>query len=310
MFTGVAVSITALVDNPVGRLIEDRILQGGVDTSLITWRPFDGLGRQGRNGINFTERGFGVRAAIGMSDRSNSAASAPAACEIDWDGLSADRGVRWLHTGGIYAALSEAAAATAATAMQAARQHSTIVSYDLNHRASLWEQFGGRQRAQKVNRQLVQHADVVFGNEEDFDAALGFKVAGVDGNYTHLPAEAFRTMIIAAAAEFPNWAVVATTPRVAHTATTNDWGAIVWARGEFAEARHHARLQILDRVGDGDSFASGVIYALLASLDEHAAAEYGAAHGALAMTTPGDTSTATLKEVTALVQGRAARIIR
>ncbi len=301
--------VTALVDNPVGRLIEDLILQGGVDTSLITWRPFDGLGRSARNGLNFTERGYGVRAAVGVSDRANSAASALSAEEIDWDGLFGERGVRWLHTGGIYAALSEAAADNAAAAMSSARRHGTVVSYDLNYRASLWEQFGGRTRAQEVNRELVRRADVVFGNEEDFAAALGLEIPGVDED-RQLPTQAFRTMISQAAREFPHWSVVATSLRVAHTASVNDWGAIVWAGDEFVEARHRVGLQILDRVGGGDSFASGVVYALLDGLDTQAAAEYGAAHGALAMTTPGDTSMATLHDVRALAQGRAARIIR
>jgi 2-dehydro-3-deoxygluconokinase len=301
--------VTALVDNPVGRLVEDLILQGGVDPALIQWLPFDGLGRTARNGLNFTERGYGVRA-VGVSDRANSAASHLSPTDIDWDDLFGAKGVRWLHTGGIYAALSDTAAQTAATAIGAAKRHGTVVSYDLNYRPSLWNQFGGSQRAHEVNRELVRHVDIVLGNEEDFTTALGFDVSDIGADYQHLPTASFRQMIDAATREFPNWSAVATTLRTVRTATLNDWGALLWVGGQYFEARHRPSLQILDRVGGGDSFASGLTYALLAGLDPQTAVDYGAAHGALAMTTPGDTSMARIADVEALARGGSSRIDR
>jgi len=301
---------TALVDNPVGRLIEDLIRQGGVDPGLIRWLPFDGLGHGVRNGINFTERGFGVRGALGVSDRANSAASQLGPGDLDWAELFGTSGVRWLHTGGIYAALSDSAVETAAAAIAAARGHGTVVSYDLNYRASLWRQFGGVTRAREVNRRLVSDVDVVIGNEEDFAAALGFEIPGVGSDYDDVSPAGFREMITDASAQFPSWSAVAATLRTARTASFNDWGAILWIGGEFYEATHRPALQILDRIGGGDSFASGLIYALLEGLDPQTAVEYGAAHGALAMTTPGDTSMASLREVDALARGAGARIKR
>jgi len=302
--------VTALVDNPVGRLVEDLILQGGVDPSLIQWLPFDGVGCSARNGLNFTERGFGVRAAVGMSDRANSAASQLGPTDVDWDELFGTIGVRWLHTGGIYAALSDIAVGSAAAAISAAKRHGTVVSYDLNYRPSLWRHFGGTARAREVNRHLVRDADVVIGNEEDFAAALGFEMPDVSSNYLDLPTSSFRAMIDEATGQFPNWSAVATTLRTARTASVNDWSAILWTGGTFFEAVHRPALEILDRVGGGDGFASGLIYALLEGLDPQTALDYGAAHGALAMTTPGDTSMATLSEVDALARGGSARIQR
>jgi 2-dehydro-3-deoxygluconokinase len=302
--------ITALVDNPVGRLIEDLILQGGVDPALIQWMPFDGLGRAARNGLNFTERGYGVRAAVGVSDRANSAASHLSPTDVNWDDLFGDKGVRWLHTGGIYAALSDTAVQTAAAAIAAAKRHGTVVSYDLNYRPSLWNQFGGSARAREVNRELVQHVDVVLGNEEDFAAALGFDIPDVGADFNNLSTASYRQMIDAATREFANWSAVATTLRTARTATFNDWGALLWVGGQYFQARPRPSLQILDRVGGGDSFASGLIYALLAGLDPQTAVDYGAAHGALAMTTPGDTSMARIADVEALARGGSNRIDR
>ncbi|SDS75900.1 2-dehydro-3-deoxygluconokinase [Paraoerskovia marina] len=302
--------VTALADNEIGRLVEDFMLTGGLDTSHVRWVPYDGIGREVRNGLNFTERGFGVRGAVGVSDRGNTAVAQMRPDDVDWDALFA-RGVRWFHTGGIFAALSENAADVAEAAMSAARKHGTIVSYDLNYRPSLWQGIGGVERAQDVNRRLAQYVDVMIGNEEDFTASLGFEVEGVDESLTDLDTGAFRSMIGRAAEAFPNFQVIATTLRGVHTATVNDWGAIAWSRTQgFAEATHRPRLEILDRVGGGDSFASGLAYGLmeLGSIGE--AVEYGAAHGALAMTTPGDTSTATLAEVAKLAGGGSARVQR
>jgi len=301
---------TAFADNDIGRLLEDFILQGGVDTELIRWVPYDGVGRTVRNGLNFTERGFGVRGAVGIPDRGHSAASQLKPGDFDWDRIFGETGARWLHTGGIFAALSDSTPALVVEAVQAARKHGVIVSYDLNYRPSLWKGIGGQKRAQEVNREIARHVDVMIGNEEDFTACLGFEVEGADEALTRIEVAAFKRMIQKAIAAYPNFKVTATTLRAVKSATRNDWGAICWAGGQFYEAPNRVDLEILDRVGGGDSFASGLIYGFLKFNDPQKAVEYGAAHGALAMTTPGDTSMASLKEVEALVEGGSARVQR
>jgi 2-dehydro-3-deoxygluconokinase len=301
--------VTALVDNPVGRLIEDLMLQGGCDLSWVRWVADDGVGRRARNGLNFTERGFGVRAALGCSDRGHTAVSQMKPGEVDWERLFSS-GVRWFHTGGIFAALGETTPAVAREAMEAARRHGAVVSYDLNYRPSLWKGIGGPEKARAVNRELVSLVDVLFGNEEDFSVALGFEVEGVDEHHAALPKESFQNMIERVRSGFPGLHVVATTLRVAHTATRNDWGALAWCDGAFHEATARPDLEILDRVGGGDSFASGLIYGFLAGRGPAWAVECGAAHGALAMTTPGDTSMATLSDVERVMKGGTARVTR
>ncbi|MBI3414996.1 MAG: sugar kinase [Verrucomicrobia bacterium] len=301
---------TAFADNDVGRLIEDFILQGGVDTQFIKWRPYDGIGRTVRNGLNFTERGFGIRGAVGIPDRGLTAASQLKAGDFDWEDIFGKQGVRWLHTGGIFAALSDTTPELVIEAVQAAKKHGTIVSYDLNYRPSLWKSIGGQKRAQEVNRKIAQYVDVMIGNEEDFTACLGFEVEGVDENISHINVTAFKKMIEKAVKEFPNFKATATTLRAVKSATINDWSAIAWAGGNFYQATDREDLEILDRVGGGDSFASGFIYGLMTFGDPQKAVDYGAAHGALAMTTPGDTSMASLKEVEALVKGAGARVQR
>ena len=302
--------VTAFVDNPVGRLIEDLIYQGGVDQSFVRWVPDDGVGRISRNGLNFTERGFGVRAALGCSDRGHTAASQMKRGDVDWDALFGRDGARWLHTGGIFAALSEQSAAVAKEAMAAARRHGTVVSYDLNYRASLWKSIGGQKRAREVNRDLAPLVDVMLGNEEDFTAALGFEVPGQGEDLSALDPTQFGRMIGQAVATFPNFSVVATTLRNAKTATLNDWGAVCWYDGQLYEAQRREDLEILDRVGGGDSFASGLVYGFLADKGPQYAVECGAAHGALAMTTPGDTTMVTLPEVERVMKGGGARVSR
>jgi len=306
LYTAVA---TAFVDNAVGRLLEDLISQGGVDQSLVKWVPFDGVGRAVRNGLNFTERGFGVRAALGCSDRGHSAAAQLKRGEIDWDTLFGEHGVRWFHTGGIFCALSESSREVAREAMEAARRHGTVVSYDLNYRESLWKSLGGQSQAQRVNRGLAPLVDVMLGNEEDFNAALGYRVPGLDESHSEFETSGFRTMILKAVQDFP-FSVVATTLRKATTATHNDWGAICYCDGKFFEAPNRENLEILDRVGGGDSFAAGLIYGFLSGKDPQWAVECGAAHGALAMTTPGDTSMVNLQEVLQVMKGKGARIAR
>jgi 2-dehydro-3-deoxygluconokinase len=302
--------VTALVDNPVGRLVQDLIYQGGVDQTHLKWVRDDGVGRTARNGLNFTERGFGVRAALGCSDRGHTAVSQLKPGDIDWETLFGKEGARWFHTGGIFAALSETTPLVAREAMEAARRHGTVVSYDLNYRPSLWKSIGGQKQAQAVNRQLAPLVDVMLGNEEDFTAALGFEVPGLDESLSALDPANFRRMIEKAVKDFPNFAVVATTLRTATTATLNDWGAVCYHEGQLHEAPTREALEIFDRVGGGDSFASGLIYGLMAGKGPRWAVECGAAHGALAMTTPGDTTMATLAEVERVMKGGSARVAR
>ncbi len=301
---------TALVDNEIGHLIEDFIMQGGVDTEFIKWREDDGIGRSVRNGLNFTERGFGIRGAVGNPDRGNSAASQLKPGDYDWDHIFGQLGARWFHTGGIFAALSESAAQITIEAVTAAKKHGTIVSYDLNYRPSLWKSIGGQVKAREVNREIAKYVDVMIGNEEDFTASLGFEVEGVDHNLSTIETEAFKRMIETAVKEYPNFKVAATTLRRVITASRNDWSAICWHDGAFYESRKYPELDILDRVGGGDSFASGLSFGFLSQNDPQAAVDYGAAHGALASTTPGDTSMATRQEVEKLMKGGGARVVR
>jgi 2-dehydro-3-deoxygluconokinase len=305
-----AAVVTALVDNPVGRLIQDLLHQGGVDQSHVRFVPDDGVGRTVRNGLNFTERGFGVRAAVGCSDRGHTAAAQMKPGEVDWDALFGREGSRWFHTGGIFAALSETTPLVAREAMAAAKKHGTLVSYDLNYRPSLWKSIGGKKRAQEVNRELAGYVDVMLGNEEDFTAALGFEVEGVDEELAALDPASFRRMIEKAVAAYPNFKAVATTLRQARTASINDWAAVLYSEGTLYQSRAYEGLEIWDRVGGGDSFASGLVYGILAGKGAQWAVECGAAHGALAMTTPGDTTMASLAEVERVMKGGTARVQR
>ena len=302
--------LTAFADNEVGKLMEDLILQGGVDTSLIKWMDTDGIGRICRNGLNFTERGFGVRGALGCSDRANTAVSKATAEDFDFEYVFGKLGVRWLHTGGIYAALSETSAQTIVEAIKTAKKYGTIVSYDLNYRPSMWSAIGGQAKAQEINKEIAGYVDVMIGNEEDFTACLGLEVEGNDENLKELNPDGYRKMINNAAHTYPNLKVVATTLRTVRSASINDWSAICWADGNIYKSSRYDALEIMDRVGGGDSFASGLIYGLMTTADPQKAVNYGAAHGALAMTTPGDTTMASLKEVENLMNGAGARVNR
>lgn len=305
-----AAVVTSIPDNEVGHLLEDLILQGGVDISHVKWVPYDGIGRSNRVGLNFTEMGFGVRAALGCSDRANSAASQLKSGDIDWEEIFGKEGVRWFHSGGIFAALSGTTSDVIIEAMECAKKHGTITSFDLNFRPSLWQSSGGTEKAKQVNRRIAPLVDVMIGNEEDFTAAFGYEVPGVDKELSKLDPQGFKQMIAKVVKDFPNFKGVATTLRNAKTASTNDWGAILWMDGEFHEAVRRPDLEIYDRVGGGDSFASGLIYGLMTGKDPGVAVNYGAAHGALAMTTPGDTTMATLKEVEKVMKGGGARVAR
>ena len=302
--------VTSFADNEVGHLVEDFIMQGGVDTDFIKWVPYDGLGQTVRNGLNFTERGFGARGAKGVSDRGNTAVSQLKVGDIDWEYIFGTCGARWFHTGGIFAALSATTPDVVIEAMKVAKKYGTVISYDLNYRPSLWKSIGGHAKAQEVNHEIAQYVDVMIGNEEDFTACLGFEIEGNEENLTELDIAGYKGMIEKAVAKYPNFKAVATTLRTVKSATINSWGAICWADGVLNEAIHREDLEIFDRVGGGDSFASGLTYGFLEYNDAKKAVEYGAAHGALAMTTPGDTSMATLDEVEKIMGGGSARVDR
>src|ERR1039458_7703122 len=301
---------TALAENPVGRLVEDLMLQGGVDTSLVKWASFDGVGRTVRNGLNFTERGFGERAAAGCSDRGHTAISQVKPGDFDWDSIFGnENGSRWFHTGGIFAALSASTADVAVEAMDAARKYATPISYDLNFRDSLWKSIGGKAKAQKVNRAIVDKVDVLLGNEEDFSAMLGIAIKGVSDDFAELPIAGYEEMLREVASIYPNLKCIAGALRTAQTASRNAWGAIALFEDKIVHVPQRD-IDIFDRVGGGDSFASGLIYGLVAGKPIEWAVRCGVAHGALAMTTPGDTSMATLAEVERILKGGSARIAR
>lgn len=302
--------VTAFAENDIGRLVEDLILQGGVDTQFIQWKKYDGIGRTTRNGLNFTERGFGLRGAVGISDRGNTAVSQLTADSIDWDAIFS-KGVRWFHTGGIYAGLSETTPGVIEAAMKSAKKHGTKISYDLNYRPSLWSAIGGQAKAQEVNRKLAPYVDVMIGNEEDFTESLGFKVEGLSSNFNEIDHNAFGMMVQEVVKSYPNLEVIATTLRKVHTASINDWSAIVWSKDTgLLKSKLYEKIEVLDRVGSGDSFASGLIFGLLDGRSLRDSLELGVAHGGLAMTTPGDTTMASLAEVEKLAGGGGARVER
>jgi 2-dehydro-3-deoxygluconokinase len=301
---------TTFADNPVGRLVEDLILQGGVDTSLIRWIPFDGVGRNARNGMYFLERGFGVRAGLGCSDRGNTAISQVRPGDFDWLSIfGLTNGTRWFHTGGVYAALSEYAPTVSAEAMDAARASGAVVSYDMNYRESLWESFGGNERARQANTLLVGKSDVLFGGEHDFSERLGVDLSGIRTAPGPLPAAAQEEILHRVAAAWPNLKLIACAVRTAHSATLNDYGAVIISQDEVVHVPMR-RFEILDRVGGGDSFAAGIIYGMLAGKPLEWVLRCGVAHGALAMTTPGDSSMATLAEVERTMSGTSVQMSR
>jgi len=302
--------VTAFADNDVGYLLEDFILQGGVDTRFIKWQAFDGIGRSSRNGLNFTERGHGARGALGISDRAGTAASQLKPGDVDWEYIFGTLRVRWFHTGGIFAALSETTAAITLEACKAAQKHGTVVSYDLNYRPSLWKDIGGKAKAQEVNREIAKYVDVMIGNEEDFIACLGLSVEGADEHLSELDLDGYIKMVESASKAYPNFKAIGTTLRTVKTASINDWSAICWVDGKVYTGMNLEGLEILDRVGGGDSFASGLIYGFLSGSEPQTALNYGICHGALAMMTPGDTSMARLSEVEGLMKGAGARVQR
>ncbi len=302
--------LTALVDNEVGRLIESFVLRGGVDTEWILFREFDGIGRRERNGLNFTERGFGVRGALGVSDRGNTAASRLKPGDFDLERIFGSLKSRWFHTGGIFAALSDDTAALALEAMKTARRFGTIVSYDLNYRPSLWKSSGGIEKNRQLQREIVRHADVLIGNEEDYTACLGLDIEGNAAGLERLDKSGYEKMLRQAFDLLPDLKLAAVTLRTVKSASVNSWSAMAGSREEIRHSRDYGDLWIYDRIGGGDSFASGLIFGMLDGKDLDTALEYGAAHGALAMTTPGDLTLATRSEVLKLASGGNARVQR
>lgn len=298
--------VTALVDNPVGRLVEDLMLQGGVGLDHVQWHEFDGVGRKARNGIYFLERGFGVRGGLGMMDRGATPISQMQPGDVDWDAIFKSEGARWFHTGGVMAALSESATAVVREAMEAAKRNGVVVSFDCNYRPSLWKTRGGRAGSVAVNRELMPLVDVLFGHEGDLAATLG---EAAHGPVWHT-LESYAPMAERVVAEFPNLKVIASTVRKSVNANRNGWSAFGWMGGDAHEALKFDELEILDRVGGGDSFASGVIYGLLNGKDLKWSLDCGVAHGALAMTTAGDSSMATKAEVERLMSGGGAGTVR
>lgn len=298
--------VTALADNPVGRLVEDLMLQGGVDLSHLRWTSYDGVGRQTRNGIYFLERGFGQRAALGMMDRGHTATSQLRSGQVDWEALFGGEGVRWFHTGGVMCALSESSPEVALEAMRVAKSYGVVVSYDCNYRPSLWKDAGGRRAACEVNRRLMPYVDVLFGHEGDLASQRCDAFTGLPSH----DSASYREMARRILAEFPDVKVIATTMRKALTATRNDWRAFAYAFDEVHESIGFEELDILDRVGGGDAFAAGLICGLMEERGFPWALNCAVAHGALAMTTPGDSSMATRSDVERLMTGGAAGVQR
>jgi 2-dehydro-3-deoxygluconokinase len=305
-----AAVVTALVDNPIGRLLEGMMLEGGVDVSHLLWREDDGLGREARNGVYYLERGFGVRSALGCMDRGHTAVSQLQPGDVDWEMIFGDEGVRWFHTGGIFCALSESTAAVAAEAMKAARRHGTVVSFDCNYRPSLWKSRGGRQGAAAVNWALAPYVDVLFGHEGDLALELNEASAGPPWH----DAASFAAMAERVREAHPTLRVIAAPVREAMMANRNRWTGVASGGLGSEDCTCYEgpvrELEILDRVGGGDSFAAGVIYGLLGDKGMEWALQCGLAHGALAMTTPGDGSYATLAEVERLMDGGSAEVQR
>ncbi|GAA1189147.1 sugar kinase [Kitasatospora gansuensis] len=293
--------VTALADNAVGRLVEDLILQGGVDTSLIRWVPEEGIGRTARNGLNFVERGFGIRGALGVSDRAHTAVSQLCKGDVDWDTVFA-AGVRWFHTGGIFAGLSDTTVEVAEEAMAAARRHGVTVSYDPNYRSSLWAGRGGPERAREADLRIARHADVIVG-------ALG--MAGRHPGADRFGADEVPDALASVAGLLPDARVLATTLREVPSAGVNDWSSAAWsAETGYVTGPRMPGLHVLDRIGSGDGFAAGLIHGLLAGADLERALAYGTALGALTMTTPGDVAMASIEEVEALIAGASAVVRR
>lgn len=298
--------LSKLPDNPVGRIILNHARAVGMDVSGVVLEKHDGVGRKNRVGLNFTEVGTGVRPSVTLYDRGHSSASQMQPGDLDWRRIFAQDGCRWLHTGGIFTALSASCAATVKAALQAANEAGTVTSYDLNFRGKLWSS----QQAIATTKEIVPLVRVLIGNEEDFQKVLGFEVEGVDDTLQELPIAAYKRMVERVVKTYPNIQAVCTTLREVKSGLINNWGGILWHEGEFYEARWFQNLEIEDRVGGGDGFSSGIAYGFLTGMSPADIVNFGAAHGALLQSTRGDTSQVTLDEVLHVMRGGTARIQR
>ena len=292
--------VTALADNQIGRLAEDLIAQGGVDTSQIIWRETDGLSRSVRNGIYFMERGFGSRPPTGCSDRGNTAVSKLAPGDVDLEAIFDRHGTRWFHTGGIFSALSDTTAELAAEAMQAARKSGAVVSYDLNYRDSLWSSRGGRDAANDLNRRLLESADVVFG------------VENFSSGFAEYSSAQFEVAARGMTDRYPDLQIVATTLRDIHSASRHDLGGVCYSASErrVYEAPGAKNVDVLDRVGSGDAFAAGLIHGVLSAIGLDRSIKIAAVAGCLALTSPGDGLAANLSEIERAAEGAVSHPVR
>lgn len=298
--------VGGLNNSPMGAIIRNHARAAGVDVSYVVERKYDGVGKKDRIGLNFTEVGVSKRASVTLYDRGHSATAGIKPGEINWKKLFGQDGVRWFHTGGIFSALSESTRQVVAEAIKAAHEAGTVVSYDLNFRSKLWSSA----EAIATTKPLVPYIDVLIGNEEDFQKVLGYEVEGVDVEKGELDTTAFKKMVNKVVKDFPNIKVVGTTLRGVKTATVNDWSAIMWHEGTFYDGLSFPNLEIEDRVGGGDGFASGFTYGFLTGKSPQECVNLGVAHGALLMSTMGDTSQITLEELLHLAGGGSARIKR
>ena len=298
--------IGGLNSSPMGAIIRNHARAVGMDVSYAVERKYDGVGKKDRIGLNFTEVGVAKRASVTLYDRGHTATAGIQPGQINWNKLFREDGVRWLHTGGIFAALSDSTRAVVAEAVKAAHDAGTVVSYDLNFRSKLWDS----KTAIATTKPLVPSIDVLIGNEEDFQKVLGYAVEGVDVEKGELDTTAFKNMVNKVVRDFGNVKVVGTTLRGVKSATINDWSAIMWHDGTFYDGLSFANLEIEDRVGGGDGFASGFTYGFLTGKSPQECVDLGVAHGAMLMSTMGDTSQITLEELTHVAAGGSARIKR
>jgi 2-dehydro-3-deoxygluconokinase len=300
--TGIA---TAMADYPVGALIAERVRAMGVKPF---YKHFEHNGVDGPNMATvYSDRGYGVRAPIVFYNRANEAGGLLKSGDFDWEGIFAD-GVRWFHSGGIFAALSETTGDLIIEAMQAAKEAGAVTSFDLNYRGKLWGVWGGQDQAVSVLSRIVEHVDVLVGNEEDLQMGLGIPGPEITTE-SKLDPSSFLDMIDRVIEKYPHIKVVATTLREVHSTNRHSWGAVAWISGK-AYVSPTCELDVYDRVGGGDGFASGLFYGLLTGEPEDEALKLGWAHGALLTSFPGDTTMATVEQVRAFAQGGSARIER